>query len=86
MMQRAELENYIIETYNAEVDHPWVKYPDYEVFRHSGNRKWFALVMAVPKAKLGLPEEGVLEVVNVKCDPAIIGGSRLEPGFSPHIT
>jgi len=82
-MQRAELEKYILETYNAEADHPWIKYPNYEVFRHSGNRKWFALIMDVPKTKLGLFEEGILPVVNVKCDSITIGGLLAETGFFP---
>jgi len=82
-MRRAELETYILETYNAEADHPWIKYPDYEVFRHSGSRKWFALLMDVPKMKLGAPGEGVLDAVNIKCDPVMIGGLLTEPGFFP---
>ena len=43
-MKRAELESFIMETYNAETDYPWLKYPNYEVFRHCNNRKWFALI------------------------------------------
>ena len=82
-MQRAELEAYILETYSAEADHPWIKYPNYEVFRHSGSRKWFALIMDVPKKKLGLSEEGILTVVNVKCDPVMIGNLLTETGFFP---
>lgn len=56
-MKRAELESFIMETYNAETDYPWLKYPNYEVFRHCNNRKWFALIMDVPKNKLGLQGE-----------------------------
>jgi len=82
-MQRAALEQYIIETYSAQADHPWAKYPDYEVFRHSGAGKWFALIMDVPKAKLGLPEAGDLTVLNVKCDPVMIGELLAQPGFFP---
>lgn len=82
-MKRAELEKYVLETYNAEADHPWAGYPDYEVFRHSGSRKWFALAMDVPKRKLGLPEEGTLDVVNLKCDPVMIGDLLARDGFFP---
>ena len=67
-MKRSELESFIMETYNAEADYPWLKYPNYEVFRHCNNRKWFALIMDVPKNKLGFQGEEVLEVVNFKCD------------------
>ena len=42
VMKRSELESFIMETYNAEADYPWLKYPNYEVFRHCNNRKWFA--------------------------------------------
>ena len=42
-MKRAELESFIMETYNAETDYPWLKYPNYEVltskqWKKSGNR------------------------------------------------
>ncbi len=82
-MERTELEKYIIETYPAEMDHPWMKYPGNEVFRHSANGKWFALVMDVDKRKLGLAEEGTLPVVNVKCDPILIGSLLTQAGFFP---
>ncbi len=82
-MQRADLEKYIVETYNAEADHPWSKYPNYEVFRHSNSRKWFALVMDIPKRKLGSAEEGTVSIVNVKCDPVMIGSLLAEDGFFP---
>lgn len=82
-MQRTELETYILETYPAEADHPWTQYPNYAVFRHISNHKWFALVMDVPKSKLGTSGEGNLPVVNVKCEPMIIGGLLSEAGFYP---
>lgn len=39
--------------------------------------------MDVPKSKLGISEEGILDVVNVKCDPLLIGSLLAEPGFFP---
>ena len=82
-MDRAELERFILENYNAEPDFPWMKYPNYEVFRHSNNQKWFALIMDVPKDKLGLQGSSLLGVVNFKCDTLLIGSLRCEPGFFP---
>lgn len=82
-MRRNELEAFIMETYNAEADYPWRKSPNHAVFRHCSNRKWFALIMDVPKNKLGLQGEGLLDVVNLKCDPILIGSLREEPGFFP---
>ncbi len=82
-MDRKELEKYILETYNAESDFPWVRYPNYQVFRHCSNRKWFALIMDIPKAKLGLTGDELLNVINFKCDPIMTGSLQSEPGFFP---
>ena len=39
--------------------------------------------MDVPKVKLGLQGEEVLQVVNFKCDPILIGSLLGEKGFFP---
>lgn len=60
-----------------------MKYPNYAVFRHNDNKKWFALIMDVPKTKLGLSENDVLEVVNFKCSPLLLHTFLDEKGFFP---
>lgn len=82
-MNREQLEKYLCETYAADRDHPWIKHPNYAVFRHSDNRKWFAVIMEVSKSKLGLAGDEMLSVVNFKCAPAFIGSLRMESGFFP---
>ena len=82
-MNREDLERFILNHYNAGPEYPWLKYPRYEVFRHKGNQKWFALIMDVPKNKLGLPETDILDVVNLKCGPLLIGSLLHEKGFFP---
>lgn len=82
-MNRSELEQYILENYGTEPDFPWLKYPEIEVFRHGGNQKWFALVMDVPKSKLGLQGTDELDVVNLKCDLVLISSLRGQAGIFP---
>lgn len=82
-MNRTDLEQYILEYYSTEPEYLWIRYPNYAVFRHSSNRKWFAAIMDVPRNKLGLQGEEPLDVVNFKCDPILIGTLRDEPGFFP---
>ncbi|MBR0281309.1 MAG: MmcQ/YjbR family DNA-binding protein [Oscillibacter sp.] len=82
-MNRGDLERFILNHYSAEPEYPWLKYPRYEVFRHKSNQKWFALIMDVPKNKLGLPETDILDVVNFKCSPLLIGSLLDEKGFFP---
>ena len=56
-MDRQKLKTFILETYPASADRPWLQYPNYEVFRHSSNQKWFAVIMDLPKSKLAADGE-----------------------------
>ena len=59
---------YIKKKYKASPEYPWAKYDDNAVFRHSDNKKWFALVMGVEKDKLGLAGTEYVDVINLKID------------------
>ena len=75
-MKRNELEAFIMETYNAVADYPWRKSPNHEVFRHCSNRKWFALIMDVPKNKLGLQgKESFILAISSKGRASVISTS-----------
>ena len=82
-MNREELEAYILNHYSTEPDYPWADTPRAAVFRHANNRKWFALMMEVPRDKLGLAGAEKLDIVNFKCDPILIASLRGEPGIFP---
>ncbi len=82
-MNRQELEAYIQETYAAQAEHLWVDDPLYAVFRHRENRKWFALVADISRSRLGLAGAGDISIVNLKCDPILVGSMVGQPGFFP---
>ena len=82
-MNRDELRNYILQNYAAISDFPWLTDPSYEVFRHKSNRKWFGLVMEVPRNKLGLSGSEPMTIMNLKCEPLLIDALRTENGFYP---
>jgi len=82
-MNREELAAYLADTYSADGEHLFAKYPSFLVFRHTGNRKWFTVIMDIPKKNLNLPGEGDISVVNLKCDTRLIGSFREEPGIFP---
>ena len=81
-MTREELKDYILETYNATTDFPWMRYPDNEVFRHPENQKWFALMMDVQRKVISgkATDQDIIPILNVKCDPILSGSLRSEPG------
>ena len=83
MNGRKALEAYISETYAVDAETPWAPDSDHAVFRHPNNRKWFAVLMTIPRAKLGLSGDGSIEVVNLKCGPILASSLRSEPGFFP---
>ena len=82
-MTRSELAAYLTDTYSAIGEDIFAKYPSFLVFRHSGNKKWVAVIMDIPRRNLGLNGEGEISVVNLKCDPRMIGSFREEPGIFP---
>ena len=82
-MNREQFIQYISDEYGIDGEYLWPKYSLFCVFRHSSNRKWFAIVMDVPKNKLGLEGTDALDVVNLKCDPILIGSLRKEAGIFP---
>ncbi len=82
-MNRYQMISYITETYNALPEYPWVSAPGYAVFRHANNKKWFAVIMDISKRKIGLNDDSIIDVMNIKCDPILIGSLQRENGFFP---
>lgn len=74
---------YLTETYSVLGEQLFARYPDFQVFRHTANKKWFAVIMDIPRKNLGLPGAGKTQVVNLKCDTRLIGSFRAEAGIFP---
>jgi predicted DNA-binding protein (MmcQ/YjbR family) len=82
-VKRENLFAAVYEKYQVEPDYPWQKLSDYAVLRHKFKRKWFALVYRIEPQKLGLEGEGLVEAMNLKVQPAMIGSLRMMPGVLP---
>ncbi|WP_300272975.1 MmcQ/YjbR family DNA-binding protein [uncultured Oscillibacter sp.] len=74
---------WIGDRYGAEPEYLWRKYPTYAVFRRQNNRKWFAALMEVSRKQLGLEGAEMVDILDLKCDPRLIGTLRESPGFLP---
>lgn len=75
---------YIKKKYKLSPEYPWAKYDSNAVFRHSDNKKWFALVMEVGKDRLGLSGDGSVDVINLKIDDLMFRDMLLrEKGIFP---
>ena len=62
MTYRDRLIAYVKEEYDADSEYLWAKFPDYFIFRHASNRKWFGLVMNVRRKSLGLDGDSEVDV------------------------
>lgn len=71
-MNRKEFTEYILNNYVTKEENPWADSPEFSVFRHPSNKKWFALIMNIGADRLGLTG-GEIDVVNLKCEPAMVG-------------
>ena len=67
-MDRQTITDYIKKKYSVSPEYLWKRYPDYAVFRHEDNNKWFALTAGVSGVKLGMAGDAPVDVINLKID------------------
>ena len=82
-MTRQELTDYIFDAFSVEPDYHFPRDDVTCVFRHTDNRKWFGIMMKIPYRTLGMNRDGETDIVNIKCDPVLMGSLRGKPGFRP---
>ena len=81
---REQLLDHVKKKYKTEPEHLWLRFPDYVIFRHADNEKWFGLVMDVPRRKLGLDSNDIVDILNVKLpDPLLADLLIQQPGYFP---
>lgn len=68
-MKRSDVERYIKEKFDVLGEQIFPKYPKFSAFRHKKNEKWFALLMQISVSKLGLQNDEMIDVLNLKCHP-----------------
>ncbi len=80
---KSRLLSYAKRKYGTAPDRPFVTAPAFQVLRHERSGKWYALFMDVPRSRLGVPGEGSVDVVNLKCDSLLSGVLRDGVGILP---
>ena len=81
--QRERVIERIRDQFGAEPEYLWAKYPNTAAFRHPAGKKWFALVTEAARNRLGLDGDRMAAIINVKCDPIVVGSLLSEAGFCP---
>ncbi len=80
-MDRQAVFEYVKQQYDTEPDYPWMD--NNAVLRHKENNKWYAVILEVNEDKLGLTGAKKVDVINVKCEPVLIGSLRQKKGYFP---
>jgi len=83
MIDRKALLEYVADQYGTEPEYLWASYPSYAVLRHNDNTKWYGIIMDVPREKLGLDGDGIVDILDVKLEPLEVDLYRGAPGFLP---
>ncbi len=81
--QREQVIRWAMEHFGVEPEYPWPDSPEAFVLRHPNSGKWFGVVMAVSRARLGLPEGGHPQCEGGPPPSGLFAGdSGLSPGVS----
>lgn len=83
MIKRSDIFDYAEKNFGAKPDYPFEKYPHYAALRHSGDEKWFGLVMNVTKDKLDLKGDGEVDILDIKSHPDKVDHLKSRDGFRP---
>ena len=81
-LKREEIFEYVKKQYGTVPEYLWETSPKSAVLRHK-NGKWYAAVLQAEKSKLGLEGGGTVEIINVKCEPDMVGFLTQTYGFLP---
>ena len=82
-MTKQELFEYCLDTYGTQPDYPFDEDFETAVLRHADNRKWYAIVMRVPRRKFGFDNDEIIDVINLKLPTEMFGSFGADDGVYP---
>ena len=82
-MTKQEFLSHCLNTYSTSPDYPFDEDFETAVLRHGDTRKWYALVMRVPRRKFGSDSDEVIDVVNLKLPTEMFGSFGTAEGVYP---
>ena len=82
-MTKQSFFNLCLSVHSTSPDYPFEGDFETAVFRHSGSRKWYAIVMRVSRRKFGFDSDEVIDVVNLKLPTEMFGSFGASDGVYP---
>ena len=78
LITREEILTFVDETPGTVYDKPFEDDFNTTVLRHYSTKKWFGILLKAPASKVGADGDGEVDVINLKCDPALSFGLKQE--------
>ncbi len=76
---------HVRDVYGDELEFLWRQYPDCSIWRRQDTQKWYAALMELPKSKLGVDSEELVDVLDLRLPPGEMAGLidrvRYFPGY-----
>ncbi len=82
-MTKADFLALCLDRYGTSPDYPFDRDLETAVLRHTDTRKWYAIVMRVPRRKFGIDSDETIDVVNLKLPFEMIGSFGASDGVYP---
>lgn len=73
---------FALENFDTQPEYLWLSDPNFAVLRHACG-KWYGIIMDVQKKKLGLNGTGKVDILVIKCEPALQYVLLRQRGFLP---
>ncbi len=71
-IQAQQIIQYVSNKYGDQLEFLWQKFSNNAVLRRSDNDKWYAILMGLPKNRLGLKGDEMIEIIDVRIQPEVI--------------
>lgn len=66
--QAKEIISYITNKYGDELEYLWPKFPKNAIWRRKDNKKWYAILMVVPKRRLKIDSDDEIEIIDLRAN------------------
>ncbi|MDV0441092.1 MmcQ/YjbR family DNA-binding protein [Methanorbis furvi] len=77
--------SHVRETYGDELEFLWNRFPENAVFRRQDTEKWYAALLRIPKRKLGIDDDELIEIIDLRIIseeiPSLIDNKKYFPGY-----
>ncbi|MBR1811528.1 MAG: MmcQ/YjbR family DNA-binding protein [Clostridia bacterium] len=74
---------FVRENYGDEPEFLWSKFPDNAVWRRKDTAKWYGAILTVQGSKLGLDTDAVVEIVDLRLQPALMADLTAKEHYYP---